>query len=46
MGKRREQQVRINQQRTLADDFRDVDNGKSFFGVVLDPTFRRSDSEG
>jgi type IV secretory pathway TraG/TraD family ATPase VirD4 len=39
MGKRREQQVRINQQRTLADDFRDIDSGKSFFGVVLDSMF-------
>ena len=39
MGKRREQQLRINQQRTLADDFRDVDSGKSFFGVVLDSMF-------
>jgi len=39
MGKRREQQVRVNQQRTLADDFRDVDSGKSFFGVLFEGMF-------
>jgi len=35
MGNRREQQVRVNQKRTLADDFRDIDRGNSLFGVVL-----------
>ncbi|HAZ48851.1 MAG TPA: hypothetical protein DDW76_14735 [Cyanobacteria bacterium UBA11369] len=39
MGLRREQQIRVTQQRTLADDFRDIDRGNSFFGVVLGSMF-------